>query len=406
MSANMTNGLDSDTSAALVSMGRAIYRNTQVHIVGFAWYGVYLMTFLIYLVFTIAYPVHTRASYLLFGALLLLFLSTTFQFSLDLAYTMVLLKDLLIDTSFPLGMRKQHFDDLRGKIIYPLERWAPAINFMISDLIVVWRATVVNKHAEYKRWMRAVLYVLALADIGEISPTLVSLPGPNHSNSPVGWLFTAGITSRDALARSNNPHIDQDFNTMANFISLGTNLVSTAFIAKKAWRHKRVTKHMSIGGGDGSSRVTKALLLMVETGFVWAGVQFVFAVLQQVNRRFHSPIDTATGVFSKTATFLAAILPTATVIIVRAERSIEYIISSRSEMSGSRAVSGTGMSMPVELSTVVRVSRTTTVAKDGLGRPFRFTSDEEDGDGDLRRDQGDSDLENGNAYGQEVKGQL
>ncbi|KAF7331446.1 hypothetical protein MKEN_00023300 [Mycena kentingensis (nom. inval.)] len=387
MSANMTNSLDSDTSAALVSMGRAIYRNTQVHIVGFAWYGVYLMTFLIYLVFTIAYPVHTRASYLLFGALLLLFLSTTFQFSLDLAYTMVLLKDLLIDTSFPLGIRKQHFDDVRGKIIYPLERWAPGINFMISDLIVVWRATVVNKHAEYKRWMRVVLYVLALADI-------------------VGWLFTAGITSRDALARSNNPHIDQDFNTMANFISLGTNLVSTAFIAKKAWRHKRVTKHMSIGGGDGSSRVTKALLLMVETGFVWAGVQFVFAVLQQVNRRFHSPIDTATGVFSKTATFLAAILPTATVIIVRAERSIEYIISSRSEMSGSRAVSGTGISMPVELSTVVRVSRTTTVAKDGLGRPFRFTSDEEDGDGDLRRDQGDSDLENGNAYGQEFKGQL
>ncbi|KAJ7059645.1 hypothetical protein C8F01DRAFT_1145210 [Mycena amicta] len=282
-----------------------MYRSTTTHIVAFAFYGVYFVVFILYLAIAGRYPHKTRASYTLFAAMLLLFVSCTAQFTMDLVYTLQLIEGYLMSSAVPVENRKAVWAARHGGVFYVLERWPTAINFLISDLIVIWRAAVVYTHSKRRKTVWVGLGVMAIADI-------------------VSWLCAAAITSRDAQQRAQDPTTDEGVNTLSNFISLGTNLVGTAAIAFKAWQQKQLMKQASVLKWRGN--VPRILLLLIETGACWAAVQLVFGILQQLNTMFNTSLDLATAVIAKIAVFLAAILPTATVIIVRVQRSVDYTL--------------------------------------------------------------------------------
>ncbi|KAJ7046145.1 hypothetical protein C8F04DRAFT_1387775 [Mycena alexandri] len=286
----------------VLSYGESLYRDFVPHDVGYVFYGIYLVVFVIYFWTTIQRPMPSIAARLLFCAMLLLFFSSTAQYIADMLLSLEQMEAYLTWTSVPLADRRTVWLQTHAGL-YKTQRWPTAFNFVISDLIVIWRASVIFT---LSRWIRVSLWSVGLADVGV-------------------WLCAASITSRDAVERTQNRSIDETINTVANCMSLATNLVGTVAIGVKAWNQRKFMKQHTMWG----SNVPRVLLLLVETGGIWAMVQLAFSVLQQVNHGGNAKLDLATAVVARIATYFAAILPTATLIIARSQRSVDYVTLER-----------------------------------------------------------------------------
>ncbi|KAJ7186372.1 hypothetical protein C8R46DRAFT_1341823 [Mycena filopes] len=286
----------------ILSYGQSLYRNFVPHNVGYVFYGIYLVVFAIYLWTTLQSPRSTFGSRLLLSAMLLLCLSSTAQYVTDMIMSLEQMQVYLTWTSVPLPDRRAVWLRTHSGL-YKAQRWPTAFNFVISDLIVIWRASVVYP---LRRSIQVSLWAVALADVGV-------------------WLCAASLTSRDAIRRSQDLSIDETINTVANCLSIFTNLVGTGAIGVKAWNQRRSMRQAAMGAW--SSNVPRVLLLLVETGGFWAIVQLVFVVLQQINTGDNAKLDLATAVIVRIATYLAAILPTVTVIIARSQRSVDHVFN-------------------------------------------------------------------------------
>jgi len=282
----------------VLSYGESLYRDFVPHNIGYVFYGIYLVMFAIYFWTTIQNPVSSLGSRLLLCAMLLLFLSSTAQYVIDMTLSLEQMQAYLTATSVALADRRTVWLQTHEGL-YMAQRWPTAFNFVISDLIVIWRASVIYP---LSNWIRISLWSVGLADIGV-------------------WLCAASMTSRDAIKRSQDPSTDETINTVANCVSLATNLIGTGAIGVKTWNQRKFRQHV----GMSRSNVPRVLLLLVETGGFWAMVQLVFSVLQLINNGENAPLDLVTAVMARIATYLAAILPTATVVIARSQRSVDHV---------------------------------------------------------------------------------
>ncbi|KAK7059610.1 hypothetical protein R3P38DRAFT_2679174 [Favolaschia claudopus] len=307
----------SATDDVLFRWGQSITRMTVSHGTGWCMYGIYLATFFSY-VFRPRRARQFSANGRLQAAMLILFLSSTVQFVTDFVFSIAQIKGYLMSTRFPLPERKDSWQATH-LAYFVLQRWPTAFNFIISDLIVLWRASTLCKNLKdkWQWWVRGVLYVLGLADI-------------------VVWCVAAALTSRDATQRSANRSTDEEINTSSIVISLSTTVIGTAVIWVVAWKHSRAMSQPSLFRWRGD--VPRILLVLVETGFIWAAVQLVFAILQNINPGPSTPIDMAAGAISKVAIYLAAILPTLTLIIVRSKHSVEDSLQPSELSSGTPGV--------------------------------------------------------------------
>ncbi|KAJ7463298.1 hypothetical protein FB451DRAFT_1562302 [Mycena latifolia] len=290
------------TDEILFTLGQLMYRDNVPHSVGFLFYGIYFVFFCIYLWFTMCESTKPRATKILLAAMLLLFLSTTAQFVGDMLLSLEQIRGYLMWTDVPLAERDALWLQ-KFAPAYVLEKW-PTLNLMISDLIVIWRASVVYPQ---RRWWQVVLWTVAFADV-------------------VIWAYVFALLSRDAAERSRNPTIDQHLVTTSMFFSLGTNLLGTGLMAVKAWTHGSLMRQMSFA--KWKDEVARILLLLVETGVFWAAIQLVSCVMLQVDKVTLTPSDVATAVIKKCTIYLAAILPTATLIIIRLHKSFDSTLDS------------------------------------------------------------------------------
>ncbi|KAI0275257.1 hypothetical protein BC834DRAFT_851966 [Gloeopeniophorella convolvens] len=123
------------------------------------------------------------------------------------------------------------------------------LNPILSDIICAWRAVVLWNS---DRRVLALLTTIVLGTIGaagyDLSLALVTLSGKNSETDL-------------------NPHQGKVALIFVGPI-LGTNIVSTAFIAWKAWEHRR-TVRTHLGEGSASERVEKILALLIESGAVY-----------------------------------------------------------------------------------------------------------------------------------------
>ncbi|KAJ7478538.1 hypothetical protein FB451DRAFT_1242200 [Mycena latifolia] len=287
------------TDEILFTFGEIMYRDNVPHSVGFLFYGIYFVFFCVYLWFTMHESTKPRATKILLAAMLLLFLSTTAQFVADMLLNLEQIRGYLMWTDVPLSERRALWLK-KFEPAYVLEKW-PTLNFMICDLIVIWRASAVYSH---RRWWQVVLWTVAFADV-------------------VIWAYLIIRVSRDAGERSQNPTTDQHLVTASSFFSLGTNLLGTGLMAVKAWTHGSL-----MTSAKWKDEVARILLLLVETGVIWAVIQFVSSVMLQLNKVALIPFDLATAVIQKCVVYLAAILPTATLIIIRLHRSFDSTLHS------------------------------------------------------------------------------
>ncbi|KAJ7080978.1 hypothetical protein B0H15DRAFT_953327 [Mycena belliarum] len=182
------------TDEIILSFGQLMYRDNVPHSVGFIFYGIYFVFFCVYLWFTIHRSATSRAAKVLFAAMILLFVSTTAQFVGDMVLNLEQIRGYLMWTEIPLADRRalwlQKFEPA-----YVLEKW-PTLNFMISDSIVIWRASVMYSE---RRLGQIALWTVAFADV-------------------VIWAYAFALTSRDTEQRSKNPTIDQKLVTISLFI--------------------------------------------------------------------------------------------------------------------------------------------------------------------------------------------
>ncbi|KAI4517614.1 hypothetical protein K525DRAFT_243163 [Schizophyllum commune Loenen D] len=162
------------------------------------------------------------------------------------------------------------------------------VNYLLSDLIVVWRAWVL--------WPDNKLARAALA---------VCMCG-----STVGLLIEVVWAFRDYGVLEPATH-----SLLMTVPLLVTNMVCTILMAARCWYYRRDIK--SSLGNSNRTRIESILLILVESGFVYCGLWIMFLILRQTS----TSNAEAYGVVKTAFHSLAGIYPTFIVLAVAGQRS-------------------------------------------------------------------------------------
>ncbi|KAI9439100.1 hypothetical protein H4582DRAFT_114649 [Lactarius indigo] len=134
-----------------------------------------------------------------------------------------------------------------------------AAQYILSDIICAWRAVVLWNRDKYVIAILLFFILGTTAAVGcEFGLTLIPILSPPYRSIPI---------------------IADDFGPLlVVFPILGTNLVSTALIAMKAWQY-RVSVGKHLGKGTGSLRVNRVFALLIESGFVYCCLWILYVIL-------------------------------------------------------------------------------------------------------------------------------
>ncbi|KAJ7433733.1 hypothetical protein FB451DRAFT_1419508 [Mycena latifolia] len=283
-------------NAILQSFGSLLYHNVVTFSVGFTLYGVYLVVFPVSVWFTINRRPLARVSRILLAAMILAFAVTTVQFVVEMFWVLEQIRTYLLRTDIPLADRTEDWGRQFAALVV-IDYWPQLVTYTISDAIVVWRAWVLYPR---NRAVQGILATVTCADI-------------------ILWIYAQVHLSEHAAQQGNtNPGIDVKLSTAANFMSLGTNLLATGF-SRKYFQLMEGTWHDKIR----RSRITRIMLVLIETGVAWGVIQIAVGVIQQLDLAELTSLDLATAVVETASTYLAGILPAVTVIIVHSQNSFE-----------------------------------------------------------------------------------
>ncbi|KAI4520848.1 hypothetical protein K525DRAFT_202687 [Schizophyllum commune Loenen D] len=189
---------------------------------------------------------------------------------------------------------------------------ADRINYLLSDLVIVWRAWVLWPDSRVARVVLVFCFVTSIAGVGvEVIPTLTS------------------VTSYD----SDGPRTP----TIAMATPLiATNLISTGLIGARVWYYWRhISKSL---GTENKSRIQGVLLLLLESGLVYLG--FWLAIYVGLIYDWRSPDSLQLyhySVFYKALIDslynIAGIYPTFVFLVVAAKRSTAETMLTSAQLS-------------------------------------------------------------------------
>ncbi|KAF8075731.1 hypothetical protein FPV67DRAFT_1444566 [Lyophyllum atratum] len=179
------------------------------------------------------------------------------------------------------------FDRLNDEIapILILEGWAYQLLVIITDGVLVWRTWVICPEQQRTR------LGLVSAVLGQtLSPTLE---------------FTS-----------------LRFYTASLALSLATNLASTLLILYKLWDQLRFTRTLGIKQKS-TSPVRKVMLVLVESGFVFCGIQTIYLVLNFApNAANGSAYAVIGGIIAQVTQTGTGMYPSIVILLVSKQRSI------------------------------------------------------------------------------------
>ncbi|KAI0259488.1 hypothetical protein BC834DRAFT_905791 [Gloeopeniophorella convolvens] len=161
------------------------------------------------------------------------------------------------------------------------------LNPILSDIVCAWRAVVLWNSD--KR-------VLAL-----LTATVLGTIGAAGYNLSLNLVTLSGKTGKVALI----------------FVGplLGTNIISTALIAWKAWEHRR-TVRTHLGKGSTSERVEKILALLIESGAVYTLLWVLYLLTA-----FSVLPGSGSLIVNAVTLYVSSIYPTFITIVVGLRRS-------------------------------------------------------------------------------------
>ncbi|KAJ7572065.1 hypothetical protein C8J56DRAFT_1070135 [Mycena floridula] len=226
--------------------------------------------------------------------MLVLFLSTTMQFIIDFVFVISAVEGLLLQSDIALPDRAQAFSQRHDNAFQIVELWPLPVNLIISDFIVIWRAWVLVPNAQ-----------IPMAVVASANAVLN--------------LYSTALPTKHAAIVITDPTIDIKILSASGFLSFGTNVLGTVLIAWKGWQHHQLMSSIS----SKRSQVSNILIILVEGGFAFGIIQLTYSLMRIVDVNITmSPLDPAVNILGEALTYLAAIFPMATTIIVRSQRSV------------------------------------------------------------------------------------
>ncbi|KAH8993720.1 hypothetical protein EDB92DRAFT_376200 [Lactarius akahatsu] len=164
--------------------------------------------------------------------------------------------------------------------------------YILSDIICAWRAVVLWNRDKHVTALLLFLVLGTTAAVGcELGLSLIPILSPPYVSIPI---------------------IADDFGPLlVVFPILGTNLVSTALIAMKAWQY-RVSIKKHLGKGTGSVRVDRVFALLIESGFVYCCLWILYVILT---------FNLNTTIMHNALLFVSGLYPTLIVILVAMQKS-------------------------------------------------------------------------------------
>ncbi|ETW84730.1 hypothetical protein HETIRDRAFT_116887 [Heterobasidion irregulare TC 32-1] len=241
----------------------------------------------------------SRVNLVMLIATIIMFTSASAGVALSIFSFMATIQGVLIDQSSPnLGYRFNAAEKITSSFGFELLNLIGSfLNFMLSDIIVVWRAWTLS--SENRKMMVGPLLVL----FGSLATAIASI----------------GINTRVFLIRNVElSRVAAELQYASWVLSLITNLATTSVIGYKAWQHRRFIKE-NLGQGNSRTRVEKIMALLVESGAFYC----IFWIILLVNRFIRIvPLNNIGELILPISLQLAGIYPTVILVLVSLEKTI------------------------------------------------------------------------------------
>ncbi|KAF8075762.1 hypothetical protein FPV67DRAFT_381510 [Lyophyllum atratum] len=185
-----------------------------------------------------------------------------------------------------------------------LQQWMYQLLIVMSDGVLVWRTWVICPEQQRTRIALCALLV------GTMGATLGCL------------VLNSNISS--ALQANQSPNLELISTRLVDAslaLSLATNLTSTLLILYKLWNQLRFKRTMGIKQKS-TSPVRKVMLVLVESGFVYCGIQGIYLVTSFVQDALGSPFGTINGILGEIAQMGTAMYPFIVILLVSQQRSM------------------------------------------------------------------------------------
>ncbi|KAJ4479184.1 hypothetical protein J3R30DRAFT_2729531 [Lentinula aciculospora] len=272
-------------------------------------YGIYASVALPTVLTLVDRRPRSRPWFFLLISTILMFLLSTVCMVLEVVNTMGVLEGIKLETQGAFqpptawyGFRGANDRTLVQATIFSLE-------FILGDAIVIWRAGAL--WAFDWKIMSSMVVVL----LGDFATTLYFIGCEGKGD----WWYIAGTQPKSC-------NVSQ---RAMFFLSFGTNVVATFFIALKAWQHREafIAMPSSLNLSSGTWKKTrspaqKIMILFLESGFLymlyWAACSFTYFPFVM---GIESPAFFMTDIFNQTRYQVVGLYPTAIILLVHRQSS-------------------------------------------------------------------------------------
>ncbi|GAW02623.1 hypothetical protein LENED_004288 [Lentinula edodes] len=238
-----------DEQEMVFSFAQSTFFNTVNLIVTITGYGAFVLGTIIAVV-SLRKRTWGRSQTILLVCLLVIFSCFTWDIFYSGGFNISDIRYTFVQT-LPGGLVAQAEASDRKTLAWQyMPSWAATVNLLLSDCIVVWRAWILFRDGKF--W-KISLAALMIANIGvNVADCIwgnIELSVEIASSTTLDWL--------------------------SSIISLIVNIFATILIAFKAWNYHRFMSAVSIRKRTRSENI---LLLLIESGAIYCGIQSVYGV--------------------------------------------------------------------------------------------------------------------------------
>ncbi|EIM91596.1 uncharacterized protein STEHIDRAFT_165852 [Stereum hirsutum FP-91666 SS1] len=193
-----------------------------------------------------------------------------------------------------LGALDPYADNLESSPSVWARAWMylPIVNYIVSDAVVVWRCWVL-----YSRKCRIIMIPLLLT----VSNVVVAI---SIAGLDVKILSLSSTVPAPGVS---GPYTG---NIVVWSLSLATNMLTTAMVAFKSWRHRKTLRKM-LGRGSPKTRAEKVMALLVESGAMYCVIWVAFLIPALITG------FNGTFVMSAVMPQISGIYPTILIVLVK-----------------------------------------------------------------------------------------
>ncbi|KAH9938868.1 uncharacterized protein BXZ73DRAFT_99930 [Epithele typhae] len=211
-----------------------------------------------------------RSTKFLFGATILLYISTSFHWATNVAY-MLSFNHLVASAAADVGVPT--FSIRSMMLLQNIQRHATptalTVNMFVGDVIVWWRALVVWPGQKMVRCFCGICLLVATLGLTFMSIISASVNDVEMTPNSVDMVssFFSGL-----------------FGALSALLTLTTNFAATAMIGYKTLQHRSFLKR-SLGRRARNTQVLKVMILLVESGAIYCGM-WIFVVVYAFMQTF------------------------------------------------------------------------------------------------------------------------